>query len=56
MEPSPAAREWGQRQAAASPRWTEKKWQRVAAVLGMKLTPAPQGSEQAETDSSAKAA
>ncbi len=39
MEPSVDAREWGRRQAAASPQWSEDKWRRVAATLGMKLAP-----------------
>jgi hypothetical protein len=56
MEPSAAAREWGQRQAAASPPWTEEKWRRVAAVLGMELAPTPRGNEQADADPPATAA
>jgi len=56
MEPSAAAREWGQRQAATSPRWTEEKWKRVAALLGMELAPAPQTPGQAEDDSPPEAA
>jgi hypothetical protein len=39
MEPSADAREWGRRQAAASPPWSEEKWRRVAALLGMRLAP-----------------
>jgi hypothetical protein len=56
MEPSAAAREWGQRQAATSPRWTDEKWKRVAALLSMKLAPAPQPPGQAEDDSPPEAA
>jgi hypothetical protein len=56
MESSAAAREWGQRQAAASPRWTEEKWRRVAALLAMELTPTPQAPGQAEDDSPGEAA
>jgi hypothetical protein len=39
MEPSVDARDWGRRQAAASPPWSEDKWRRVAALLGMRLVP-----------------
>jgi hypothetical protein len=56
MDPSAAAREWGQRQAAASPKWTEEKWRRVAAVLGMELVPMPPGDEQSEPRPPAQAA
>jgi hypothetical protein len=56
MEPSAAAREWGQRQAATSPRWSEEKWRRVAALLGMKLSPTAQTPRRTEDDSSAEAA
>jgi hypothetical protein len=33
-----SAREWGRRQAAASPVWSEQKWQRIGAILGVDLT------------------
>lgn len=33
-----SAREWGRRQAAASPVWSEEKWQRIGAILGVELT------------------
>jgi hypothetical protein len=33
-----SAREWGRRQAAASPVWSERKWQRIGAILGVDLT------------------
>jgi hypothetical protein len=56
MEPSAAAREWGQRQAAASPKWTEERWRRVAAVLGMELAPTPPRNEQPEPRPPAQAA
>jgi len=56
METSAAAREWGQRQAAVSPRWPEEKWRRVAALLGMELAPTPPKKEQAESDAPAEAA
>lgn len=48
MEPSVDAREWGRRQAAASPRWSEDKWRRVAAILGMKLAP-PESIDRGQT-------
>jgi hypothetical protein len=56
MEPSAAAREWGQRQAAASPRWTEEKWRRVAAILGVELAPASSAKEQEESRAPGEAA
>jgi hypothetical protein len=56
MEPRAAAREWGQRQAAASPRWTEEKWRRIAALLGMRLAPASQVPTRTEDGSPAEAA
>jgi hypothetical protein len=31
-----SAQEWGRRQAAASPVWSEEKWQRIAALLGIR--------------------
>lgn len=31
------AREWGRRQAQASPQWSEEKWQRVATLLGIRF-------------------
>jgi hypothetical protein len=31
------AREWGRRQAEASPVWSEDKWRRVGAILGIEL-------------------
>jgi hypothetical protein len=56
MEPSAAAREWGQRQAAVSPRWTEEKWRRVATVLGMELAPTSPAKEQTDSGPPAEAA
>lgn len=38
MEPI-SPREWGRRQAAASPVWSEEKWQRIGAILGVDFTP-----------------
>jgi hypothetical protein len=37
MEPRVDARDWGRRQAAASPRWSEDKWWRGAALLGTQV-------------------
>jgi hypothetical protein len=34
-----SAQEWGRRQAAASPAWSEEKWQRVATLLGIRWVP-----------------
>jgi hypothetical protein len=36
---SMSAQEWGRRQAAASPAWSEEKWQRVATLLGIRWLP-----------------
>ena len=35
--PAETARDWGQRQAARSPRWSDAKWRRVAQLLGVEL-------------------
>jgi len=57
MEPSVDARDWGRRQAASSPPWSEGKWRRVAALLGMKLAPPPSADrDQAREAQSAEAA
>jgi hypothetical protein len=57
MEQSVDAREWGRRQAAASPRWSEDKWRRVAAILGMKLaTPASTDQSRVQNDGRSEAA
>ena len=56
MEPSAAAREWGRRQAAASPRWSEEKWQRIAALLGMRLTPASTSPNREDSEQRSEAA
>ncbi|GAA3447793.1 hypothetical protein Pve01_50030 [Planomonospora venezuelensis] len=34
-ETPPSAREWGKRQAARSPRWSDEKWQRIATLFGV---------------------
>ena len=39
MEPSPEARQWGKRQAARSPRWSDAKWTRIATLVGVTLAP-----------------
>ena len=41
---SPA--EWGRRQAADSPPWSEEKWQRVSTLLGLRFTSAPRYDER----------
>ncbi|EFC81785.1 hypothetical protein [Parafrankia sp. EUN1f] len=33
------AREWGRRQAARSPQWSEAKWRRVSLILGVRFLP-----------------
>ncbi|MCO5996044.1 hypothetical protein [Actinoallomurus rhizosphaericola] len=40
LKPSPEAQEWGKRQAARSPRWTDQKWERIATILGVAINPA----------------
>jgi hypothetical protein len=35
--PAETARDWGRRQAARSPRWSDAKWRRVAQLLGIEL-------------------
>jgi hypothetical protein len=32
-----SAREWGRQQAQESPLWSEKKWRRVGAILGVEF-------------------
>jgi hypothetical protein len=56
LEPSISAREWGKRQAAASPPWTEAKWQRIATLLGMQLASPPADTEQRDAEKPAEAA
>jgi hypothetical protein len=57
MEPSVDAREWGRRQAAASPRCSEDNLRPFAAILGMKLSPpASTDRSRAENDRRAEAA
>ena len=34
-------REWGRRQAAASPVWSEEKWKRIGVILGVEFTTEP---------------
>ena len=57
MEPCVDPREWGRRQAAISPTWSEDKWRRVADVLGMQLGPPPATDHsEAEDDQHTEAA
>ncbi len=56
MEPSASAREWGKRQAAASPPWSEDKWRRIATLLGMQLASPATDTEQRDTQPPAEAA
>ena len=37
-----SAQEWGRRQAAAAPPWSDAKWRRMCAVLGVGLAPPSQ--------------
>ncbi len=50
-----SAQEWGRRQAAASPVWSEEKWQRVAALLGIRWLPSDE-SEVSDSDEPSEAA
>jgi hypothetical protein len=50
-----SAREWGRRQAAASPVWSEEKWQRVATLLGIQWLPSDE-LEVSDSDESFEAA
>ncbi len=50
-----SARGWGRRQAAASPVWSEEKWQRVATLLGIRWLPSDE-SEVSDSDESFEAA
>ncbi len=36
-----SAAEWGRRQAAAAPRWSERQLHAIAAVLGIRLSRRP---------------
>lgn len=50
-----SAQEWGRRQAAVSPVWSEEKWQRVAALLGIRWLPSDEA-EVSDSDESIEAA
>jgi hypothetical protein len=50
-----SAQEWGRRQAAASPVWSEEKWQRVAALLGIRWLPSDEPAVE-DSDESLEAA
>jgi hypothetical protein len=45
-----SAREWGRRQAAASPVWSEEKWQRIGTILGIEFTQPRRLVARAESD------
>jgi hypothetical protein len=34
-----SAREWGRREAEKSPEWSEEKWRRIGAILGVIFIP-----------------
>lgn len=48
MQPSPEAVEWGRRQAARSPRWSDAKWQQVATIFGVVLAPSQEADQDNE--------
>jgi hypothetical protein len=50
-----SAQEWGRRQAATSPAWSEEKWQRIAALLGIRWLPSDE-SEVSDSGESFEAA
>jgi len=45
-----SAREWGRRQAQASPAWTDEQWRCACALLGIDLTARP-ADDQPQTPS-----
>ncbi|WP_157419839.1 hypothetical protein [Actinomadura kijaniata] len=55
MNPSPEAREWGKRQAARSPRWTDEKWNRVAVIFTITLSTQPDPQQEESADRQAPA-
>lgn len=36
--PAETPNEWGRRQAALSPTWSEEKWRRVGRILGVRFS------------------
>ena len=36
--PSAEARAWGKRKAAERPRWSDEKWRRIGAALGVEIS------------------
>jgi hypothetical protein len=45
-----SAKEWGRRQAAASPMWTEEKWRRACAMLRVELAEPVDGQHDEHQD------
>ncbi|MCO5968527.1 hypothetical protein [Actinoallomurus soli] len=56
LKPSPEAQEWGKRQAAQSPRWTDQKWERVATILGVAINPTDPEQDSGSADHMPEAA
>ncbi len=61
-KPIESAEEWGRRQAASAPSWSDAKWQRICAILRINIatsnTKSSPSDDQAddESQSGAKAA
>jgi hypothetical protein len=36
--PSAEARAWGKKKAAERPRWSDEKWRRIGAALGVEIS------------------
>jgi len=45
-----SAREWGRRQAAASPVWSEEKWKRIGLILGVEFVADEDNAPRTESD------
>jgi hypothetical protein len=54
LQPSPEAIEWGRRQAARSPRWSDAKWQQVATIFGVILAPDQDAHHNDDQDQNAR--
>ncbi|MEV6866292.1 hypothetical protein AB0M44_35520 [Streptosporangium subroseum] len=49
--PSAEARAWGKKKAAERPRWSDEKWRRIGAALGVEIVGEagkPLGADSAE--------
>lgn len=47
---SASAREWGRRQAAASPVWSDAKWKRIGLILGVDFVDSEKQARQSERE------